>query len=126
MKDYLTQLENNSNDKVKQLVDGYKALSIKHDSLQNSLKTAESEIIELKSKNSQLNTESKKLINEDLAKLANLNDQNVQLNTQLTKLQQDIATKQLSVDSLRQTNQGLNIDIATLQQQLAQQTTQIT
>jgi hypothetical protein len=55
-------------------------------------------------------------------KLTVLTDQNVQLTAQLTKLQQDVATKQLSVDSLRQTNKGLHLDIATLQQQLAQQT----
>ncbi|EFX64399.1 hypothetical protein DAPPUDRAFT_118216 [Daphnia pulex] len=126
LKDTLTQLENDSKDKVKQLLDSYNALSIKHDSLENSCKTANSEVIELKNKNSQLAAQLNKTINDNLANLTDLSDQNVQLTTQLTKLQQDVATKQLSVDSLRQTNKGLNIDIATVQQQLAQQTAQIT
>jgi hypothetical protein len=72
-----------------------------------------------------LNAEFNKIINDNLAKLTDLSDQNVQLTTQLTKLQQDVATKELLVDSLRQTNKGLNLDIATLQQQLTQQTAQI-
>ncbi|EFX66896.1 hypothetical protein DAPPUDRAFT_115918 [Daphnia pulex] len=126
LKDTLTQLENDSKEKVKQLVDSYNALSIKHDILENSCKTADSEVIELKNKNSQLTAQLNKVINDNLANLTDLSDQNVQLTTQLTKLQQDVATKQLSVDCLRQTNKGLNIDIATLQQQLAQQTAQIT
>jgi predicted nucleic acid-binding Zn-ribbon protein len=126
LKDTLTQLENDSKDKIKQLVDSYNALGIKHDSLENSCKVADSEIIELKNKNSQLNVELNKAINDNLANLTDLSDQNVQLTTQLTKLQQDVATKELSVDSLRQINKGLNLDIATLQQQLAQQTAQIT
>lgn len=120
LKDTLTQLENDSKDKIKQLVDSYNALGIKHDSLENSCKVADSEIIELKNKNSQLNVELNKAINDNLANLTDLSDQNVQLTTQLTKLQQDVATKELSVDSLRQINKGLNLDIATLQQQLAQ------
>ncbi|EFX78822.1 hypothetical protein DAPPUDRAFT_104942 [Daphnia pulex] len=90
LKDTLTQLENDSKDKVKQLVDSYNALSIKHDSLENSCKTADSEVIELKNKNSQLTAQLNKIINDNLANLTDLSDQNVQLTTQLTKLQQDV------------------------------------
>ncbi|EFX69578.1 hypothetical protein DAPPUDRAFT_328980 [Daphnia pulex] len=117
LKDTLAQLENDSKDKVKQLVDGYNALSIKHDSLESSCKTADSKVIELKNLNSQLNAQLNQIINDNLANLTDLSDQNVQLTTQLTKLQQDVATKELSIDSLRQTNKGLNLDIAALQQQ---------
>jgi hypothetical protein len=126
LNDTLNQLENDSKEKIKQLVDGYNALSIKHDSLETSYKTVDSELLELKNKNLQLNAELKKTINDNLTNLTDLSDQNVQLTSQLTKLQQDVATKELSVDSLRQTNKGLNLDIATLQKQLALQTAQIT
>ncbi|EFX62347.1 hypothetical protein DAPPUDRAFT_337081, partial [Daphnia pulex] len=76
LKDTLTQLENDSKDKVKQLVDSYNALSIKHDSLENYCKTADSEVIELKNKNSQLAAQLNKTINDNLANLTDLSDQN--------------------------------------------------
>ncbi len=122
----IDQLKEDTRDNVAQLTHNYKLLSAEHESLKNACTTTDSEVTSLTDKNSQLTAQLNKIINEDLAKLTDLNNQNEQLNSQLMKLQQDVATKQLSVDSLRQTNQGLNIGIATLQQQLAQQTAQIT
>lgn len=118
----IDKIKEDTKDNVAQLTHNYKLLSDEHESLKNACTTTDSEVNTLTKANSQLTTQLNRIINVDLANLTILTDQNVQLTAQLTKLQQDVATKQLSVDSLRQTNKGLNLDIATLQQQLAQQT----
>ncbi len=78
LRDSLAKLENESEDKIKQLASDYKALSIKHDSLQQVCQTADSDVIELKNKNFQLTAQLKKIINEDLVNVTDLSDQNVQ------------------------------------------------
>ncbi|EFX66062.1 hypothetical protein DAPPUDRAFT_332580 [Daphnia pulex] len=94
----IEKLKVDTKDNVAQLTNNYKLLSDEHESLKNACTTTDSEVVTLTKANSQLTAQ----------------------------LNQEIATKQVSVDSLRQTNKGLNLDIATLQQQLSQQTTQVT
>ena len=125
LKDSFTQLENDSKEKIRQIVDSYNTLSIKHDSLQSACTIASSEIVDLKDKNSQLAAQVDKIINENLANTTDLADQNVQLTNQLTKLRQTDAKNQATIKTLKQNNQTLTEDLGNLHQQLKQQTDQL-
>ncbi|EFX65884.1 hypothetical protein DAPPUDRAFT_116883 [Daphnia pulex] len=120
----IDKLKEDTKDTVAQLTHNYKLLSDEHESLKNACTTTDSEVITLTKANAQLTTQLNQIINVDLANLAILTDQNVQLTAQLTKLQQDVATKQESVESLRHNNQTLTNDIAALQLQLTLQQVQ--
>ncbi|EFX68095.1 hypothetical protein DAPPUDRAFT_114860 [Daphnia pulex] len=125
VKKLIDKLKEDTKDTVAQLTHNYRLLSDEHESLKNACTTTDSEVITLTKANAQLTTQLNRIINVDLANLAILTDQNVQLTAQLTKLQQDVATKQVSVDSLRHTNQKLTNDIAALQLQLTLQPVQV-